>query len=147
MSRDGTLQLSWPDQSRTYRLKLGELRQLEEKCGLGPFEILVALQNGRWKVDHVFDTVRLGMIGGGARMDEALRICELTIHDGTLAEAAVYAQAILHAAITGAPDEEIVGPKGNRDRGKPAPATAGLSGKRSTPKARSSDGRRTRSSN
>jgi len=147
MSRDGKLALAWPDQAREYRLKLGELRQLQEKCDAGPLEILARIQSGRWRVDDVYQTIRLGLIGGGMRMDDALILADLTVTDGCLGECAIYAQAILSAAVTGPPDEKIEGPRGkrNRDAEKTEPAKAGLSGRRSTPKRRSSAGPRTRS--
>lgn len=147
MSRDGKLALAWPDQAREYRLRLGELRQLQEKCDAGPLEILARIQTGRWRVDDIYQTIRLGLIGGGMRMDEALTLVDLTVADGRLGECAIYAQAILSAAVTGPPDEAIEGPRGKRSRNaeKTEPAKAGLSGKRFTPKRPSSDGRRRKS--
>lgn len=141
--------MSWPDQARTYRLGLAELRQLEEKTGRGPFEVMVALSNGRWKIDDIFHTVRLGCIGAGMRQDDALHFAELHIRPGVLAETAVYARIIIHSAISGAPDEEIEGPKKKRRdlaAEKPAPAAAGSDGKRSTRRRRSSAGPRSKSS-
>ena len=147
MSRDGKLALAWPDQAREYRLRLGELRQLQEKCDAGPLEIMARIQAGRWRVDDVYQTIRLGLIGAGMRMDDALTLVDLTVTDGRLGECAIYAQAILSAAVTGPPDEKIEGPRGRRNQAaeKTEPARAGLSGKGSTPKRPSSDGRRTRS--
>ncbi len=140
MSRDGSIELAWPDQTRTYRLKLGELRALQEKCDKGPMEILAALTTGRWRVDDVIQPIRLGLIGGGCPMDEALRIVEFNIHDGKLGEAVIYAVAIVQAAISGPPDETLRQPKGK----KPTPATAGSSSQTSTPRQPSSGGRRRR---
>lgn len=146
MSRDGKIVLAWPDQVREYRLRLGEIRQLEEKCDKGPLEILVAFQSGRWRVDQVYHTIRLGLIGGGMRMDEALRLVDMVVHDGTLGECLIYATAILNAAVTGPPDEKIEGPRDRRTTAeKPEPPAGGTSGKPFTPKPRSSDGRRHRS--
>jgi len=140
MSRDGSIELDWPDQTRKYRLRLGELRALQEKCGKGPMEILADLTTGRWRVDDVIQPIRLGLIGGGMPMDEALRVVEFNVHDGTLREAIIYAVAIVQAAISGPPDEQLRVVKGK----KPTPATAGSSSPASTHKAQSSGGRRRR---
>ena len=147
MARDGTIELPWPDAARVYRLRLGELRQLQEKCDAGPLEILARMQAGRWRVDDIYQTIRLGLIGGGMRMDEALRIVDLTIHDGVLGECLLYAIATLNAAITGPPDETIDRPREKRATGteKMKPDAANSNGRRSTPKPRSSDGRRRKS--
>ncbi len=138
MARDGSIELDWPDQTRTYRLKLGELRQLQEKCDKGPMEILAALTTGRWRVDDVIQPIRLGLIGGGMPMDEALRVVTFNVHDGNLGQAVIYAVAIVQAAIAGPPDEKLRVAKGK----KTTPATAGSSSQPSTAKARSSAGRR-----
>lgn len=140
MSRDGSIELDWPDQGRKYRLRIGELRALQEKCDKGPMEILAALTTGRWRVDDVIQPIRLGLIGGGMPMDEALRVVNFNVHDGNLGQAVIYAVAIVQAAITGPPDEELRVQKGK----KLTPATAGSSSKPSTAKAQSSGGRRTK---
>lgn len=141
MSRDGTIELPWPDQVRTYRLRMGELRQLAEKCGgRGPMEILQALTTGKWQVDDVYQPIRLGLIGGGLQPGEALKVADEYVHDGTLSEAIIFATAVVGAAITGPPDDPIKLPNVTRG-GKQTTLKAGSSSARSTAREPASDGR------
>jgi hypothetical protein len=147
MSRDGRIELLFPDERRLYRLRVGELRQLQEKCGdRGPLEILSALTNGKWKVDDIIQPIRLGLIGGGMKLEDANRLVESTVHDGTFGEAAFFAIAILGAAITGPPDEKIKMPKG-ANAGKMTTPTNGSGSASSTGKGPFLGGRRHRSTN
>jgi len=144
MSRDASITIPWPDDHRQYRLGIGQLRELQEKCNKGPLEILSDLQSGRWRYDDILQPIRLGLVGGGLGLSEALILAERNVTPGRLAECALIAMAIVGAAITGAPDEPIKMPKGADKPGKPAPAAAGTNSNTSTRKGRSSDGRRRR---
>lgn len=141
MSRDARINLPWPDQRRDYRLGIGELRELQEKCNKGPLEILNDLLAGRWRFDDILQPIRLGMVGGGLGPSEALILSERHVTPGRLAECAMIAAAIVQAAITGAPDEKIHMPKGAKS-GKDQPAAAGTNSRPSMDKGRRSDGRR-----
>lgn len=113
MSRDGSIELIWPDEPRKFRLRLGELRELQEKCGnRGPMTIANALAMGTWLVDDIVSTVRLGLVGGGMEQGAAAKMVNTHLGDGRLKEGIFVAQAILLAAITGPPDEVLKPPKG-----------------------------------
>jgi hypothetical protein len=121
MSRDGSITLLWPDEERTFRLRLGELRELQEKCGnRGPMTIAQALAMGTWLVDDIVQPIRLGLIGGGMTQGEAAKIVQTHLGDGRLKEGIMVAQAIVYAAITGPPDEKLVPPKGRKKQQAPA---------------------------
>ncbi len=116
-TRDGKITLQWPDEEREFRLRIGELRELQEKCGnRGPMTIFFALHNGTWLVDDVIQPVRLGLIGAGMSQGDALKLVNTHLSDGRLKEGVMVAQAILIAAVTGPPDEHIKAPTGE---GKP----------------------------
>jgi hypothetical protein len=146
MSRSASIDLPFPDETRTYRLGIGELRQLQEKCDRGPMEILQALTLGRWRVDDIIQPIRLGLIGGGMKIADANTLVEKHIQTGALAEACVYAALIVNAAITGAPDEEIDMPKGAQG-GKTTTPETGSASASSTDKEPVSDGHPARSIN
>lgn len=145
MARDATINLPWPDQRRDYRLGIGQLRELQEKCNKGPLEILSDLQTGRWRFDDILQPIRLGMVGGGLGPSEAVLLSERHVIPGRLGECSLIAMAIVGAAITGAPDERIKMPKEATKPGKEEPAAAGSYSKHSMRKGRSSDGRRNKS--
>jgi hypothetical protein len=136
MLPDGSVELPWPDQVRTYRLRLGELRELQEKCNKGPMELRNDLLSGRWRVDDIFQTIRLGCIGAKMNSTEALLFAERHCGPGKLSEAIAPALMIISAAMTGPPDDEIEPPKGAP--GKTLPATAGSSSRSSTDRGRRS---------
>lgn len=110
MSRDGSITLTWGDGEHRFRLPIGQLRELQEKCGAGPPEILHRLATARWRVDDIRETLRLGLIGGGMGPVEALRLMQNYVDppERPWLENAPMAQAVLMAAMVGVPDEEPV---------------------------------------
>jgi hypothetical protein len=112
-TRDGSIDLIWPDEERTFRLRLGELRELQEKCGnRGPMTIVNALTMGTWLVDDIVQPIRLGLIGAGMSQADAAKLVQTHLGDGRLKEGIFVAQAIVMRAITGPPDEKLDPPKG-----------------------------------
>lgn len=56
----------WAGEERQFRLRLGEVWDLEEACGgLGIGEIYQRMGQHRYSVRHVSEILRLGLIGGG----------------------------------------------------------------------------------
>jgi hypothetical protein len=104
MSRGAEIDLNFPDRERTFALKIGQLRLLQEKCNAGPMAILRRLSTGDWFVDDVIETLRLGLIGGGARLEEAVKL-RAEIEQRPLAEAVPAAIVVLSAALVGPSDE------------------------------------------
>lgn len=128
MSRDGSITLLWPDEERTFRLRIGELRELQEKCGnRGPMTIAQALTMGTWLVDDIIQPIRLGLIGAGMSQADAAKLVNTHLADGRLKEGIIIAQAIIYRAITGPPDEKLEPPKGKAGEtpGKPAATNTG----------------------
>ena len=105
MSRDASIDLDWADGPHTFRLAWGELRQLQEKCDAGPFVILSRLRGGTWRVDDISETIRLGLIGGGARPGDALALVRDYVESRPPLENLMLATGILSAAVIPPADE------------------------------------------
>jgi hypothetical protein len=91
MSRTAETLLPFGTEERKFRLGLGELRAVQEKCDAGPGElaqrlaplvralrakltfgeILAAGMMGSWRVDDVREPILQGLIGGGMNPTEA----------------------------------------------------------------------------
>lgn len=107
MSRDGSVTFAWADGEYTFRLALGQLRELQEKADAGPAYILNRLQSGRWLVDDARETLRLGLIGGGMKPADALKLIQRYFDERPLLESIHPAAAVLLAALVGAEDEPL----------------------------------------
>lgn len=57
------VKLTWPGGEHGFRLRLGELRALQNARDAGPEEILNRLRNGRWHVDDLVQVLRWGLVG------------------------------------------------------------------------------------
>lgn len=141
MSRDASIDLVWPDQERKFRLGLGELREMQEKCGnRGPMTIVNALTMGTWLVDDIVQPIRLGLIGGGMSQGDAAKLVQTHLGSGRLKEGIFVAQAIVMCAITGPPDEKLEPPKGKggkaADAEKPKETSTPSSSRSSTDRGR-----------
>ncbi len=108
MSRDASVTFLWGDDDYRFRLGIGELRQLQEKCGAGPYEILVRIAGAVWRVDDLRETIRLGLIGGGMDATKATQAIKRNFDQGGgLLQHVAPAKVILSAALIGPPDEEV----------------------------------------
>lgn len=54
-----------------FRLGLAEWRKIDERFDLGPFELLKRVAAGRWKVDHLRETIRLALVAGKSVVNAA----------------------------------------------------------------------------
>jgi len=125
MSRDAGISLKWADGEYAFRLPIGRLIELQEKCDAGPAFIMTRLQQGVWRVEDVRETIRLGLIGGGTKPTDALKLVERYVDERPMFESVVTAEAIISAALVGAPDEQH--PKLQADQTETSP----LSGQKS----------------
>ena len=107
MSRDGSITLVWGDGEHRFRLAIGQLRELQEKCDAGPAEIANRLADGRWRVNDVRETIRLGLIGGGTAPADAHRLTVRYVEERPWLESVPAAQVELMAALVGAPEEPV----------------------------------------
>lgn len=107
MSRNATVEFDWADDHYEFRLAIGQLRELQEKCNCGPNELLGRLRQGTWRVDDIRETIRLGLIGAGKTPSEALKIVRTHVEMRPWLENVQPAQLILMAALMGVPEEPV----------------------------------------
>ncbi len=111
MSGSASITLTWGDGPHVFRLTIGELRELQDKCNAGPAEILNRLAGGTWRVDDIRETLRLGLLGGGKTPTDALVLVARYVDNRPLMENVTPAQAILLAALVGDPEDQVGKPK------------------------------------
>lgn len=99
--------VTWPGGSHPFRLRLGELRALQEARDAGPEEIFNRLRAGRWRADDVIQVLRWGLVGGGMESDRAAQLVTPLIDLHPLAEFKLPALAVLSASLFGPPDDPV----------------------------------------
>lgn len=107
MSRNGSIEIAWNGGEHTFRLAIGEWVQLQEKCDIGPPELLARLGEGRWRIHDVRETIRLGLIGGGMKPADANILVQRNVDERPLIENVMVARAIVIASLVGVPDEAV----------------------------------------
>lgn len=105
-NRNGRIELDFADGTYGFRLAIGELEELQEKTGVGPYALLRRLLSNDWKVEDVTQTIRLGLIGAGLDPSAALKLVRRYVEQRSdWLNNAMLAQAIVSAALVGAPEE------------------------------------------
>ncbi len=105
-NRNGRIELDFADGTYGFRLAIGELEELQEKTGVGPYVLLKRLLTQEWLIDDVRQTIRLGLIGGGVDPIPAKKLVERYVDQRSdWMTNAMLAQAIVSAALVGAPEE------------------------------------------
>lgn len=105
-NRNGRIELDFADGTYGFRLAIGELEELQEKTGVGPYALLRRLLANDWLIEDVRQSIRLGLIGGGAEPIAAKKLVERYIDQRSdWLNNAMLAQAIVSAALVGAPEE------------------------------------------
>lgn len=107
MARDARIELDWADGTYTFRLAWGQLVELQEKCDAGPYVVLNRLYGGQWKVEDIAHVIRLGLIGGGTKPSDALRLIRAYVEAYPPLDNVLIAQAVLAAGLQGAPEEKV----------------------------------------
>lgn len=109
MSSNGSITFDWADGEHTFRLPIGQLRELQDKCDAGPMQILDRLMSRTWRVDDARETLRLGLIGGGMKPIEALVLTKRYVDEfgHSLIDNAMAAQNVLMAALAGVKDDPV----------------------------------------
>ena len=128
MDGSGTITMEWIDgEEYKFRLSMKQIRELQEKTGVGPEALYQRLVSGSWFVADIRETIRLGFIGGGMDEVAAAKLVRRNIDDGPLLKHKPTALAIVMAALLGPPDDPI--PSGKPERGReqsesPSPTTS-----------------------
>jgi hypothetical protein len=115
MSADASKTFEWADGEYKFRLAIGQLRELQDKTGVGPYALLSRVIDRTWKVDDLREVIRLGLIGGGLEPLKALSLVKNYVEGRPLMESLTPVKVILAAALFGDPDD----PVGKRNRRRP----------------------------
>lgn len=127
MSAPGTVAIVWANGENEFCLaKIGLLTALEEKCGAPIAHIFDRLLAGRWGIQDVRETIRLGLQGGGMLPNDALKVVRTHVEENPagLAPSVLVAIEILKAVMIGVPQDPVG--KKDDDEGKVVPAEAGI---------------------
>ena len=89
-------------QERRFQLRIGEMGELERICGGGIGAIFMRLGSHQFGVREVWDTIRLGLEGGGTTAIEATALV-MRYHDQPLMDFLPLAGQIVAAAVNGVP--------------------------------------------
>lgn len=120
MSRDGSVTLEWGDGRHTFRLALGQLRELQETINksrsrigaslIGPVTLYKMVAGGDAWPDEINAIIRLGLIGGGMTPVDAFRLVEeYGFPARPLTESSLHASVILGEALFGTNEESVGG--------------------------------------
>lgn len=107
MSADGSVDLVFGGDSRHFRLDIANLIALQEKLNAGPMQIVTGLQLGIWRVEHVTEILRIGLIGGGTEPKTALALVEQNVRPGNIVPHVLTALAVLMSSLQGDPDDPV----------------------------------------
>ena len=142
MAANGEIELTWADGDYKFNVaKIKSALELEDKCGAGVAEIFTRIKDGRWHINDVRETLRIGLIGGGMTPDKALLLVQRYCDERPWAESLQPALLVLMAAMLGVPGDEA-GKKAKTERAtesQPSEAMGGLSVPSSTASVPPSD--------
>jgi hypothetical protein len=75
----GAETIVWPGGEHDFRLGIGELRAIEQRSDAGSSVVMMRLLTGQFKIDDVFSTLRIGLVGGGMSETEAKKTVEAAL--------------------------------------------------------------------
>lgn len=108
MPANGQVEVNWADGSHTFNIaKIKSVLELEDKCEAGVSEVFQRISDGKWKINDVRETIRLGLIGGGMTPDASLKLVQRYVDDRPWAESVPVAMVVLMAAIVGVPGDPL----------------------------------------
>ncbi|NTI22375.1 gene transfer agent family protein [Rhizobium rhizogenes] len=108
--------IPWEGGEHPFKLGIGELRALQSATGVGPLFLMGRIVGSQWFVDDIIDTVRLGLIGGGMKPEDAKKLTDRVFTDNTpaLYKHVLLATKVLRDSVMGEPDD----PTGEDDQGE-----------------------------
>lgn len=98
--------LPWADGDYSFRLGNAELMLLQDATDCGPYFLLEKFGGKHWRVQEISHIIRLGLIGGGTKPEDALKLVRAYVEARPPLENVQFAYAILAAGVMGAPDEK-----------------------------------------
>ena len=73
--------VTWAGGEHSFRLGIGELRAIEQRCNAGVFVVMMRLMGGQHGIDDVLQPLRLGLIGGGMPEKDAKELIDRVLDD------------------------------------------------------------------
>ena len=117
-----TMMRDFAGAERAFRLGYGEIMDLETACGeVALATIYKSFGAFDWKITYVFQVLRIALIGGGMRSDEARSLVKERVDAGRIGELMTLAFDILIETLEGAPKAE-----GASSGGEATPIDRGL---------------------
>lgn len=110
------IRLTWPGGEHDFRLRLGELRALQESRNAGPEEIFNRFRAGTWHADDMIQVIRWGLVGAEemSASDAATYVTPL-IDLHPLADFKLCSLAVLGASLFGVSDDPPEKPEGETE--------------------------------
>ncbi len=109
------LMINWAGGEHAFRLRLGEIRALDDKCEGGAYAAWYRLRALAPRTDDVIEVMRLGLIGGGMPPKDAAALVLKVEEQAGIGEMLIPAAEVLFRAFHRAEGEDVVG--------EPMPAT------------------------
>lgn len=155
MARTGEIELQFGNERRLFRLNIGQLRAIEERCGAGLPHILAALSPavqgvlmglslgqmiaqgmlGSWRVDYYREVIYQGLVGGGMNPTEAGALVAVLVDGPGPIPNVVLAAQIITAWIEGPMAEPIDMGESKATPETPRPARRSRTAKPRSPKS------------
>jgi hypothetical protein len=110
-------------QRRRFQLRIGEIGELERLTGTGIGAILMRIASHQFSVRDVWETIRLGLEGGGTPAIEASALV-LRYRDAPLIDFLPLAGSIVAAAVNGVPTNATAGKPAAEGSPPTPPATS-----------------------
>lgn len=103
--------INWAGGENPFLLRIGEMLALEKACGTGIGAIFgrvsLSLAGGsQWHVADITETLRLGLIGGGASREDAQRLVATTVDRAGLMDLVPVAATVLLISLQGEDEDQ-----------------------------------------
>lgn len=103
MSGHGDVTFHWGDGEHTFRLGLKEVRELQDnpRINIGPLALFHRIERDDWFIDDLREVIRIGLIGGGMKPDQASKLIARYFDDFPPSDHKIPAMTILSAFLIG----------------------------------------------
>lgn len=105
----GLITKDWADGTYSFRLAYGQWLELQEAVNCGPLELYVNMLQRKWRVQHIREIIRIGLMGGGAEPVAALRLVKRYVEERPIVESVQIALEIVAASLALPQGEETPG--------------------------------------
>lgn len=93
------IEKTWAGGEDRFRLGIGQLRAIEDRCDAGCSVVLMRLLSQRWKVDDVLAPLRQGLLGAGMVEDDVKKKIDKATETESLYALALVSADVLRSFI------------------------------------------------